>query len=877
MGRANDLGSVSGTDVDLVFRETKSTEDRSSSQFEGISKFAKIRRKPAEEMGRVQPEHNALFSKDIPPSSSPPLQKQQQQGLYDVEGNDGPPLILQRNFVGVSNYRTEEADQSDIESLPSINDDISSSSDTISSNSTVSSSHSTVVEVIVSRFIEDGELAGLYEDAMKRMDNARFVRNQKRLLKRLFLDLRAQARTPLQQQAIKILRGRAERITIAEHIWSTIRPSSPSKEPDMAASTTQKVDKKSQLERLLGPQTGTNTNIPEDDALSQASEESDGSNSESSNFAETKYPNVELATAFLVGGGPYKKYITNFRNFPHLDSGVWGPVTLHECVVKGDIGAVTKLLEEHFNDVAQLEFDWLHELLEIGCMCEEIARLLIDGENASPWILLDHITPITPVLVVGYHQKNCVHSGGQRLDMSARIITTKNPPIQEQTGVSTVRDRIGELCGIGGGLPLAPNGPEVGSDVYHWIECVRFSGENNSVASIGYATDVYYPAYIGPSPVLRIINVLQRSIAAFAVLQENGLCCDAFTILRLLETKRGSSYIELCNLDIVLLNQMRLGLETWISDTTNITNLDSCAMGAGEILSVFCGGAPDVEFFSASPFLMLHICALAVQCVTVGIHSYSQGHTGPLHPSYLVDDLKELRLLGNALEPRTSPPFHVAVKLLDFTCMKGMVQDSILVFVPTETEDNKPRFQAGFDLSASPEDLAVTWAPARFIAGDSGPGEPRKLFAIEIGGGTITYADQQARKFHWSSGSKSYETFKLTFNSKDKVLIGGATINDECPLDETESWRHPATNAYLRHLGTHESSWELRELQAGLQGGQYAVLAFNSTFVKQPGVTLKQQQLMLPSNEIDIAFLNSTCGLQISFCTGVARRVELRE
>jgi hypothetical protein len=117
----------------------------------------------------------------------------------------------------------------------------------------------------------------------------------------------------------------------------------------------------------------------------------------------------------------------------------------------------------------------------------------------------------------------------------------------------------------------------------------------------------------------------------------------------------------------------------------------------------------------------------------------------------------------------------------------------------------------------------------------------------------------------------------LTFNSKDKVLIGGATINDECPLDETESWRHPATNAYLRHLGTHESSWELRELQAGLQGGQYAVLAFNSTFVKQPGVTLKQQQLMLPSNEIDMAFLNSKCGLQISFCTGVARRVALRE
>lgn len=85
------------------------------------------------------------------------------------------------------------------------------------------------------------------------------------------------------------------------------------------------------------------------------------------------------------------------------------------------------------------------------------------------------------------------------------------------------------------------------------------------------------------------------------------------------------------------------------------------------------------------------------------------------------------------------------------------------------------------------------------------------------------------------------------------------------------------TNAYLKHLGTRNSSWGLREKQTGFQGGQYAVLAFNATFIKQNGVTLKQQQLMLPFNEIDLAFLNSTCGFQISFCTGVARRVALRE
>lgn len=149
------------------------------------------------------------------------------------------------------------------------------------------------------------------------------------------------------------------------------------------------------------------------------------------------------------------------------------------------------------------------------------------------------------------------------------------------------------------------------------------------------------------------------------------------------------------------------------------------------------------------------------------------------------------------------------------------------------------------------------------------------ISTVEIGGGTISR--DSSGKLHWSSGSKPYEALDLSFNSKDKLLIGGTSINDKCPLDEAESWRHPATNAYIRHLGTHEATWEVQQRQAGIQGGQYAVVAFNATYVKQPGITLKQRELMRAFNEISLAFLNSTYGLQISFCTGVARRVALRE
>jgi hypothetical protein len=96
------------------------------------------------------------------------------------------------------------------------------------------------------------------------------------------------------------------------------------------------------------------------------------------------------------------------------------------------------------------------------------------------------------------------------------------------------------------------------------------------------------------------------------------------------------------------------------------------------------------------------------------------------------------------------------------------------------------------------------------------------LYAVEImGGGTIAAASKYTEKFHWSPGSKSYDTCERTFSSTTKIMIGGTIINVKCPLDETESFHHPGTNGYLRHLGTDGGGWELQEKQAAIQGGQY--------------------------------------------------------
>ena len=75
-------------------------------------------------------------------------------------------------------------------------------------------------------------------------------------------------------------------------------------------------------------------------------------------------------------------------------------------------------------------------------------------------------------------------------------------------------------------------------------------------------------------------------------------------------------------------------------------------------------------------------------------------------------------------------------ELLDFTCMKDMREEPVLVFKWSSDDTSEQSGGNRHDLLAAPEDMVDTWRPARFIADIS---SAKSLWAIEIGGGTISY------------------------------------------------------------------------------------------------------------------------------------------
>jgi hypothetical protein len=269
---------------------------------------------------------------------------------------------------------------------------------------------------------------------------------------------------------------------------------------------------------------------------------------------------------------------------------------------------------------------------------------------------------------------------------------------------------------------LAPVADFVVSATPDWISCVTFDGDANSIARVSFDNSEKGPD--NELALLRTLDALARANMAIGCLQKNGLCCDSFTILRQVYSQGNEVCIELYPVEFSLVEKLQSALKTWLEDRESINHLQHVTMIANQVLSIVLtdatmkGDTPD----------MLNSCALAAQVLTLGILSYDQAYTGRIHPEFLVDPLSVIHLQGSMTGTDSAP---VVIKLLDFTCLKGMVQDSVLVFCARDhgvnTEDDTP---ASFNLLATPEDLADTWSPTRFVTETTAMDNSPNIYAV---------------------------------------------------------------------------------------------------------------------------------------------------
>jgi hypothetical protein len=712
----------------------------------------------------------------------------------------------------------------------------------------------------------DPELQLLYQEALAKFDKAKFLRNHDHLLKKFFNHLRGEAQQINQIQTVRVLRGKHQREEVTELICTLLDPSNVGMLKALQRLQSQKPDRLYSLNRLLGApilnqeQLGIEVPVP----IEQSESETTGNDGENSSEGELdkveSYP-LDAIVAFLTKGVPFHQFKTDLHRFIHP------PTTLKEAISYSDPKFLQKFLEKHFDVVVKDEYSWLRELSDVGYTREEMAELLLEDVNDAPWIYFNPRKYQHHDIQEGVHLQECVHrvhSLGTHL--SQQLVPSG---LATSTDEKDILRSVQELCGLAGVTPISRNKRE-------WNGDVTFE-DGNSTAIVSY-TLLTIEGYPGHSIMaLRIKHALEGLCTAAGLVQTMGFCCDSFTILKspsydLNPEKRKLLKVELCQVELKLAAELfaevkRLCL---LDNATSSDATQVLAITVRILRPLLPGITSDLNEDTLDH--IFHLCSLAVQFLCLGFLSYTQAHIGPFQPFFLDSPQKKIILLGKEIFKEQGET--ITAELVNFTCAANITQGPILVFdmVQTERDFTSIKHLPKYDLLASPEDVLDTWGPGQFVHRRGCKENPS---AIIIGGGIIYANDPTCRTFHWSDSNDLEDLTLLPFDPHTKVTIGALVkVNDKCSIDEKSCWQK--SSPAFGFLGTYRAHWIVDERQLQVQAGQYIVGQFNQTMSKRHGKTLKKYHLE-QEDDLLLPFLETTWGLQVSFCTSVARRVPLRE
>jgi len=594
------------------------------------------------------------------------------------------------------------------------------------------------------------------------------------------------------------------------------------------------------------------------------------------------------------------------------------PTTLRATIDQGYIGPVQKILDRRFDTVALADFEWLRDLQELGYASEEIAELLVSERYHSPWICFEPYLAPEGTISLDFHQPNCVHrEQAQNLIAPDEIryndgIETVDPT-RSKLSSSTEDDityLIERLCGLAGILPTIRRdhlGRSVSIDsrdpIITFGQVVFTTDKKPLIASVTYCPTertalarqrqdeeiLGLGLKIPPDDSQRLngllkdlITPLQKFCGAVAAAQKWGLCCDSFTVLSMTglapsEPTLSQGAIELCRIEFYHIVRLLINLERIFNKAVPtverlrlIWEIVNIAESLCQIFYLYYRPSDiQTEVYDR----MLQSCSLAVQLLNLGFVLYVRAHIGPLHPCFLDSAIGTVHLYGvKNIEPNAP---EISVKLQRFTCLDGMVEHPVLVFNTYQEGSGGPQ---SYDLLTTAEDLVDTWGPGNFVTND--PDNVRgRVASIMIGGGSVKPVAESTNVFHWSRDISPLHAFDARFDARTTIRIGQPVLETaHCTLVLRDEW--PSFRERLEPLGTNSQYWSFTQFQAGLMvtaqqfvGGQ---IQFNKTWTWHEGTNWKKRYLSSLDGEVPYHALDQPWGLQVSFCTGVARRVPLR-
>ena len=287
-----------------------------------------------------------------------------------------------------------------------------------------------------------------------------------------------------------------------------------------------------------------------------------------------------------------------------------------------------------------------------------------------------------------------------------------------------------------------------------------------------------------------------------------------------------------------------------------------------------------------NPVQVLAIFRTAVLLLDLALVSYvgSHGSRFDMYPLQIISTVIRIGSLG--LENH-----HITCRLRRLACLDDFLDGArVWIFSLEKSQSgNHQRHQGSERLSVRTQikTFADIWGPVWFVPADGASNDSFRLYNLSRGcicpspDMGIALPDGHI-PCHWYStpntaeeeSSKSSRPMKLD----DYLVIGGRLLKDTRCTYEVEQYE--LDNGHnMGFLGTVAETWRLETRTLGFTIGQYVNLAGSGTQKRLPGVTLKEaiwNQFNFNSRIANIEWLDHFLGVEISRCSGNARRIRMR-
>lgn len=366
------------------------------------------------------------------------------------------------------------------------------------------------------------------------------------------------------------------------------------------------------------------------------------------------------------------------------------------------------------------------------------------------------------------------------------------------------------------------------------------------------------------------LEALGKAKCALCNLQREGFCGDSFSILCEKPERPNVAiaiHFSIAEIDMLLasLRQHEMTSKGSISGQKDLTAILE-KVGA----DVEATGHRSERDLRVSQFSFISIM------LPLGLVSFSGSHVCLFSQNLWDQDMVDIPV-----------NLEYSFSLRQLACLKGFVGGPAWVLGRNDGRKNKGQ---GLKVSLLVQDLQELWGPVWLVGGTAGKGSmirTERGFIVPVPREEQPDSSLGEIECHWAEDIPDHirQTNPIRLTSMSRILIGTETIQIVTrvgltynPFCESEIWQiEERVHKQLQYSGTWNEFYTREGYDVQLTGGQYVTVGGIIRYKRNPMRTMKNSIVdacLAPGTDIN-PLLKLNIGLEVSACTGNARRVTL--